>query len=1045
MMCTTIGGVGAAHKWKVYGKIGNEYNVPVSLCSITMDHFKITCKTVAGAGKVKITSSTGVVTKSNEVLFSYDPPKIRLLTAKWAEGGGESNGLLSVTVIGNNFGKDSSCGTLDVVGHSWVIMQSPPGYGKDLDLVIQVGNQKVSVKYSYQPPTVASLSPLRGPTSGLTLAGQPIVMTVIGTNFGVGTVPGSTQQPYEIIVNGTEFREDSYTKLAFYMPEGYGVGARVSVRIGNQQSSNDVKFDYSEPVLTKVTSYCGSRHVCKEPLDRFETDSCTDIALWEDYTEWQGRLAAAGAALATGDDSVYSSRGSLERKCGYDNDRWQMAVIEGSSLGSKALAQAGAPLSIFVSDEARGKTVGRAGQTCAGINPIEAACENDDCLEPISKAGFYRLTVDISCNKKSAPDDVRECRSSPDKDLNFVDWVRPEEAKRAMGTNTIPDANGTKQQGCDEARWSPMTNPAKYKRENRWESLELFDYCYDIVGCHPKEACIGDNRNPKAPKNNETLTKEASPFFTKGYYRLNNKCEQCPENPEVLIALFFLAVVGVCIGGWFLNKKNFNVAFISIGIDYFQVLALFARSEIQWPDLMRKFFEFCSLFNFNIDITAPECLVPNLDYTIKWVGIMALPVGAAFLLICMFFVKIAVQRCNGKRENICKQFSSVIALYLMAFYYLYLAVTRRALDIFNCNPSIPYDGYYYTEFTSIDCEGGLCKCYIEGSLQSQLQLPAGLLIVLYLVGFPAFVAYAILRNKSTVVTDQIMRAHELMDLRKTNPKAHDIRKRYHKLYYHFKPTKVYWILVIIARKLGIAVAGLMLRQNPGFQLAVCLCLLFVCYVAQVKHRPFMSTAERKLVCKDHREKVEEYERLKHKGLEPGSQLLMHKRIDGHMKQALLMHASSKANTMRGGVGRVLNAEDSAQENEKEINKLKRPAERTYYFDYNTVEQVLLGSAILVCLSGIMFENERFKERQDLMYQKEVITWIVLCVIFLSILYYSVVFVSEVFAWHPRCLMWIFASKKMRRAMKEKRNEGKRQATRPGFNGDVEGDDDARSD
>ena len=36
------------------------------------------------------------------------------------------------------------------------------------------------------------------------------------------------------------------------------------------------------------------------------------------------------------------------RRCGYDNDRWQMAIIEGTSLGSTALALAGAPLRISV-------------------------------------------------------------------------------------------------------------------------------------------------------------------------------------------------------------------------------------------------------------------------------------------------------------------------------------------------------------------------------------------------------------------------------------------------------------------------------------------------------------------------------------------------------------------------------------------------------------------------------------------------------------------------------------------------------------------------
>ena len=46
-------------------------------------------------------------------------------------------------------------------------------------------------------------------------------------------------------------------------------------------------------------------------------------------------------------------------------------------------------------------------------------------------------------------------------------------------------------------------------------------------------------------------------------------------------------------------------------------------------------------------------------------------------------------------------------------------------------------------------------------------------------------------------------------------------------------------------------------------------------------------------------------------------------------------------------------------------------EKTYFFDYNTVETVLLGCAVLICLSGVMFENDRYTERTDVAYEKEV--------------------------------------------------------------------------
>ena len=53
------------------------------------------------------------------------------------------------------------------------------------------------------------------------------------------------------------------------------------------------------------------------------------------------------------------------------------------------------------------------------------------------------------------------------------------------------------------------------------------------------------------------------------------------------------------------------------------------------------------------------------------------------------------------------------------------------------------------------------------------------------------------------------------------------------------------------------------------------------------------------------------------------------------------------------------------------NGHKIKAEKVYFFDYNTVETVLLGCAVIVCLSGVMFENERFVsgERTDVLWEK----------------------------------------------------------------------------
>jgi len=61
-----------------------------------------------------------------------------------------------------------------------------------------------------------------------------------------------------------------------------------------------------------------------------------------------------------------------------------------------------------------------------------------------------------------------------------------------------------------------------------------------------------------------------------------------------------------------------HFAFVSIGVDYFQILAMFGNSKVTWPPAIVTLFRLMSSLSFNLDITAPECSLPNLSYADKW-------------------------------------------------------------------------------------------------------------------------------------------------------------------------------------------------------------------------------------------------------------------------------------------------------------------------------------------------------------------------------------------------------------------------------------------
>lgn len=70
--------------------------------------------------------------------------------------------------------------------------------------------------------------------------------------------------------------------------------------------------------------------------------------------------------------------------------------------------------------------------------------------------------------------------------------------------------------------------------------------------------------------------------------------------------------------------------------------------------------------------------------------------------------------------------------------------------------------------------------------------------------------------------------------------------------------------------------------------------------------------------------------------------------------------------------------------------------QSFLWDHNTVESIMLGSAITINLAGLMFESTA----NDIDYYKserDFVTWVVMFVIFFSSIYYFLVLFSELFA------------------------------------------------
>merc|ERR1711871_146068 len=177
--------------------------------------------------------------------------------------------------------------------------------------------------------------------------------------------------------------------------------------------------------------------------------------------------------------------------------------------------------------------------------------------------------------------------------------------------------------------------------------------------------------------------------------------------------------------------------------------------------------------------------------------------------------------------------------------------------------------------------------------------------------------------------------------------------------------------------------------NPGFQLAVILLVLFVCYVLQVKHRPYMSSVERAQVVENFHHKAED------------GKSAWHKVLDDRIKV--------QTKKMEGFRGRL-------QQQNKDMLMMKKNT--AFFWDYNTVEAVLLAAAVLISLAGVMFESDRFAERDDVNWQRDLITVCIFLIIFITNGYYFLVFISEVMQTTPKWVRNFCMGRKRLKAKKK---------------------------
>lgn len=230
---------------------GNNFGTNNSLtldgrpCTITSrSHTSISFTLPLGQGAnlpLALTVSGETTTLPNA--FSYNAPQI----SAHSPTNGPSSGGTTVILSGTDFGT-SPVVTLDgkncpIVSsnHTQISFVTMPGEGINRAIQVNAAGQLSTIRFfSYDPPSIAMITPTNGPTSGGTL------VTLVGSSLGTnGTV----------LFNGVPCitTNRTHSQLQFFTPPGQGVSNAVSVTVAGQASLNTRNFRYDSPSIASFS------------------------------------------------------------------------------------------------------------------------------------------------------------------------------------------------------------------------------------------------------------------------------------------------------------------------------------------------------------------------------------------------------------------------------------------------------------------------------------------------------------------------------------------------------------------------------------------------------------------------------------------------------------------------------------------------------------------------------------------------------------------------------------------------------------------------
>ena len=350
----------------------------------------------------------------------------------------------------------------------------------------------------------------------------------------------------------------------------------------------------------------------------------------------------------------------------------------------------------------------------------------------------------------------------------------------------------------------------------------------NIVQCKFKEFCLGGIlQNTTCKKGHEG---PLCNVCSKGYAKNGDFCVICSDADKglqiflsilfgliVVIVLFFLIKTANDIGE---TKDEFS-GVIKILTNYLQVFSLAKNFDVKWPSI------FYSMFSVAQTASGPSLQFYSTQCTFGWtyydrlIVYFVMPLGYILaVVLVMSFSGYVIARKNNTNVNFKFMSRWIKTSLVVGLFLMYPTVIKSLLQSLNC---VEIDGtLYLQEDYSIECFTGTHSDYVFATY---------FFLALYGLGIPLGSFYLIYQYRHRLYSQNIASSLKF-------------------LYIEYKPSRYYWELVIVFRKVAIICMSVFLfsEKTVRYQMIAASWVLQVCLFLHTVYQPFDTTTSFGKIC-----------------------------------------------------------------------------------------------------------------------------------------------------------------------------------------------------